>query len=132
MADKTTHHTNNIEEDEYEEISLFDEFQSWGKRSAPGIIMTTLVGISILAFLIRIFSVIRYESVIHEFDPWFNYRTTQYITNEGIYAFWNWFDPESWYPLGRVIGGTTYPGLMFTSSIVHWLSGIFLFLPTEM
>ena len=86
--------------------------------------------ISVLAFLIRVFSVIRYESVIHEFDPWFNYRVTQYLTNEGVYAFWNWFDPESWYPLGRVIGGTTYPGIMFTSALLHWLCNLLLF-PVE-
>jgi dolichyl-diphosphooligosaccharide---protein glycosyltransferase len=54
--------------------------------------------------------VIRYESIIHEFDPWFNFRTTKYLTEEGFYNFWNWFDAESWYPLGRVIGGTIYPG----------------------
>ena len=124
---KSTKHSSEDDEYEYEEVSLFEDFQEWGKRSSPAIVMATLVLIGLLAFLIRIFSVIRYEAVIHEFDPWFNYRTTQYITNEGVYAFWNWFDPDAWYPLGRVIGGTTYPGLMFTSSIIHWLSGIFLF-----
>ena len=102
-------------------------FEEYGRKSAPAIIMATLALISLLAFLIRIFSVIRYESVIHEFDPWFNYRVTQYITTEGVYAFWNWFDPESWYPLGRVIGGTTYPGLMFTSGIIHWLCNVLMF-----
>lgn len=115
------------EQDEYEEISYFEDFQEIGKKSAPAIIMGTLFLIALLAFLIRIFSVIRYEAVIHEFDPWFNYRTTQYIANEGVYAFWNWFDPESWYPLGRVIGGTTYPGLMFTSRIVHYILDLLLF-----
>jgi dolichyl-diphosphooligosaccharide--protein glycosyltransferase len=54
--------------------------------------------------------VIRYESVIHEFDPWFNFRATKYLAKEGLYGFWNWFDSESWYPLGRNIGGTIYPG----------------------
>jgi len=64
--------------------------------------------------------VIRYESVIHEFDPWFNYRTTKFMTKEGLYGLWNWFDSESWYPLGRSVGGTVYPGLMMTSSIIYW------------
>ena len=41
--------------------------------------MTILLCIGIMAILVRVFSVIRYESVIHEFDPWFNYRTTKYI-----------------------------------------------------
>ncbi|CAN0899723.1 Dolichyl-diphosphooligosaccharide--protein glycosyltransferase subunit STT3B [Linum grandiflorum] len=30
----------------------------------------------ILAFVTRLFSVLRYESMILEFDPYFNYRTT--------------------------------------------------------
>jgi dolichyl-diphosphooligosaccharide---protein glycosyltransferase len=33
--------------------------------------------------------------------------------------FWNWFDPTAWYPLGRVVGGTVYPGLMATSGIIY-------------
>lgn len=74
-----------------------------------------LLLIGILAFSIRLFSVIKYESVIHEFDPYFNYRVTQYLVRNGIYDFWNWFDDRTWYPLGRVIGGTVYPGLTLTA-----------------
>lgn len=29
---------------------------------------------------VRLFSVIKYESVIHEFDPYFNYRVTRFLT----------------------------------------------------
>jgi dolichyl-diphosphooligosaccharide--protein glycosyltransferase len=76
--------------------------------------------ICVLAFFVRIFSVIRYESVIHEFDPWFNFRTTRYLTDKGLYEFWNWYDSESWHPLGRVIGGTIFPGIMVTSSFIKW------------
>lgn len=32
--------------------------------------------------------------------------------------FWNWFDPTAWYPLGRTVGGTVYPGLMVTSGLI--------------
>ncbi len=114
-------------EEESNSVNYFEVFQHLGKRAAPSINLATLGLISLLAFLIRIFSVIRYESVIHEFDPWFNYRVTQFLTSEGAYAFWNWYDPESWYPLGRIIGGTTYPGLMFTSAFIHWLCNTLLF-----
>ena len=109
------------------EESFFDKFQKIGKKAAPSLTLVLLVMICLLAFIIRIFSVIRFEVVIHEFDPWFNYRVTQYLSSEGAYAFWNWYDPESWYPLGRIIGGTTYPGLMFTSASLHWLCNTFLF-----
>lgn len=77
---------------------------------------------SILAFSTRLFSVLRFESVIHEFDPYFNYRTTRFLAEEGFYNFHNWFDDRAWYPLGRIIGGTIYPGLMVTSaSLYHFL-----------
>ncbi|SCU92732.1 LAME_0F01244g1_1 [Lachancea meyersii CBS 8951] len=66
----------------------------------------------------RLFSVIRFESIIHEFDPWFNFRATKYLVNHGFYKFLNWFDDRTWYPLGRVTGGTLYPGLMTTSAAV--------------
>lgn len=43
-----------------------------------------------------------------------------------MYGLWNWFDSESWYPLGRSVGGTVYPGLMSTAGgiywFLHWLS----------
>ena len=69
----------------------------------------TLLLICAYAFIIRLFSVFKYESVIHEFDPYFNYRVTQFLTKEGFYNLWNFFDDRTWYPLGRVIGGTMYP-----------------------
>nr|PNR43372.1 hypothetical protein PHYPA_015752 [Physcomitrium patens] len=83
---------------------------------------TIFVLIGVLAFSIRLFSVIKYESIIHEFDPYFNYRVTQYLTKAGIYEFWNWFDDRTWYPLGRVIGGTVYPGLTLTAGTMWWVA----------
>jgi dolichyl-diphosphooligosaccharide--protein glycosyltransferase len=41
--------------------------------------------------------------------------------NTSFEKFWNWFDERSWYPLGRVAGGTLYPGLMVTSAVFHKL-----------
>ncbi|KAJ3194007.1 oligosaccharyl transferase stt3 subunit [Irineochytrium annulatum] len=31
------------------------------------------------------------------------------------------FDELSWYPLGRVVGGTVYPGIMVTAGGIHWI-----------
>ena len=101
---------------------------------------------------VRLFSVIKYESVIHEvrgwrngwllaltplaaavaaafvnaaahapslsfslsphpqFDPYFNYRVTRFLADKGFYETWDFFDSFTWYPLGRVVGGTMYPG----------------------
>ncbi|VDP18608.1 unnamed protein product [Soboliphyme baturini] len=73
----------------------------------------------LIGFSSRMFSVIRFESIIHEFDPWFNYRATHYMVHNGFYNFLNWFDDRSWYPLGRIVGGTVFPGLMLTSGAIY-------------
>lgn len=44
-----------------------------------------------------------------------------------MYQFWNWFDSESWYPLGRVIGGTIFPGIMVTSASIKWIADFLSF-----
>ncbi|KAK5990572.1 Dolichyl-diphosphooligosaccharide--protein glycosyltransferase subunit stt3 [Cladobotryum mycophilum] len=85
----------------------------------------TLLRVVILCFIAataissRLFSVIRFESIIHEFDPWFNFRATKYLVANGFYKFWDWFDDRTWHPLGRVTGGTLYPGLMVTSGAIY-------------
>ena len=106
--------------------TIFGSLKSW----SPIFVILILLMISCLAFLVRVFSVIRFESVIHEFDPWFNFRTTRFLTDKGVYEFWNWYDSESWHPLGRVIGGTIYPGIMFTSAMIKWAMD-FLALPLD-
>ena len=103
-----------------EEEQVEDMFTTL-RAISPIIKITILAIICFLAFATRVFSVIRYESVIHEFDPWFNFRTTKFLAKEGWYAFWNWYDSESWYPLGRVIGGTIFPGIMGTAASAKWL-----------
>ncbi|KAH9940753.1 oligosaccharyl transferase STT3 subunit [Epithele typhae] len=81
--------------------------------------IVALALISGAAIASRLFAVVNFESIIHEFDPWFNYRATRVLAEKGFYAFWNWFDHTAWYPLGRVVGGTIYPGLMATSGVIY-------------
>ncbi|KPP62836.1 dolichyl-diphosphooligosaccharide--protein glycosyltransferase subunit STT3B-like [Scleropages formosus] len=51
----------------------------------------------------------------------FNYRSTHHLTSNGFYEFLNWFDERAWYPLGRIVGGTVYPGLMVTAGLIHYV-----------
>jgi dolichyl-diphosphooligosaccharide--protein glycosyltransferase len=41
--------------------------------------------------------------VIHEFDPYFNYRAAEYLWANGWNAFAHWYDDMVWYPLGRPV-----------------------------
>lgn len=55
-----------------------------------------LVLICYAAVYIRLDAVFTYGRVIHEFDPWFNYRATEYLVKNGYEKFSTWFDDEAW------------------------------------
>lgn len=50
------------------------------------------------------------------------------LVDEGSYKFWNWFDSRSWYPLGRIVGGTVYPGIMYTAAFMYHVLHFFGFM----
>ncbi|KAJ5915416.1 Dolichyl-diphosphooligosaccharide--protein glycosyltransferase subunit stt3 [Penicillium verhagenii] len=81
-----------------------------------------LLTIAAAAVASRLFSVI--------LDPWFNFRATKYLVENGFYSFWDWFDDRTWHPLGRVTGGTLYPGLMVTSGVIYHILR-FLTIPVD-
>lgn len=95
-------------------------FKGESARNTRGLLrLIILCTIAAAAVASRLFSVIRFESIIHEFDPWFNFRATKYLVQHGFADFWDWFDDRTWHPLGRVTGGTLYPGLMVTSGAIY-------------
>eukprot|EP00934_Nitzschia_sp_Nitz4_P004135 Nitzschia sp. Nitz4//scaffold7_size249615//51352//54449//NITZ4_001152-RA/size249615-augustus-gene-0.252-mRNA-1//-1//CDS//3329558367//4125//frame0 len=67
------------------------------------------------AYNIRLSAINEFGPVIHEFDPYFNYRATEYLYEHGAKKFFQWFDYMVWYPLGRPVGTTIYPGMQFTA-----------------
>lgn len=70
------------------------------------------------AFDIRMGAIREYGPVIHEFDPYFNWRATQYLYENGWRKFVTWFDYKVWYPLGRPVGTTIYPGMQVTAVFI--------------
>ncbi|PQE29828.1 Dolichyl-diphosphooligosaccharide-- glycosyltransferase subunit stt3 protein [Rutstroemia sp. NJR-2017a WRK4] len=84
---------------------------STGKNTRGVLRIVILCLIAAAAIASRLFSVI--------LDPWFNFRATKYLVSHGFYDFWDWFDDRTWHPLGRVTGGTLYPGLMVTSGVIY-------------
>ncbi|SBS83507.1 dolichyl-diphosphooligosaccharide--protein glycosyltransferase subunit STT3, putative (STT3) [Plasmodium ovale curtisi] len=89
------------------------------KRTKRKVEIFLLLIIGSLSFLLRLFSVIRNEAIIHEYDPYFNYKMTKILNEKGFYKFWNYFDVKSWFPFGRTTGQTLFPGLMIISMIIY-------------
>ncbi|GIX64954.1 dolichyl-diphosphooligosaccharide--protein glycosyltransferase subunit STT3, putative [Babesia caballi] len=88
---------------------------------------TILALIAAHGFLLRLFSAVKHEVVLHEYDPYFNYQCAQFMVRHGVRRFWDSFDAGrpavvcgdiragSWYPVGRRVGRTVYPGLMLAA-----------------
>ena len=60
---------------------------------------------------------------LHEYDPFFNYRATQFIVENGIPAYLDWHDDMSWYPHGRDVVSTSQPILHITAAISYQIFG---------
>ena len=56
-----------------------------GAAAAAGrLLQLVVVAFAVLAaYQIRLFAVKNYGMLIHEFDPWFNFRATQYLADNG-------------------------------------------------
>lgn len=80
---------------------------------------TFLLYFAYAAYDIRLHAIRTFGYIIHEFDPWFNYRAAEYLAQHGLRKFFQWYDYMSWYPIGRPIGTTIYPGMQM------WAVGIF-------
>ena len=79
-----------------------------------GCVLYSLYFLAQVAYTFRMGAIKEYGPIIHEFDPYFNYRATEYLYQNGWKAFAQWFDYMSWYPLGRPVGTTIYPGMQVT------------------
>ncbi|KAI5179561.1 dolichyl-diphosphooligosaccharide---protein glycosyltransferase [Nematocida sp. AWRm80] len=60
-------------------------------------------------------------SVINEYDPWYNYKCSKYIWENGIREYFRWKDKSVWIPEGRCIYKSTYPLLFILSNLLHSL-----------
>ena len=60
---------------------------------------------------------------LHEYDPFFNYRATQFIVENGIPAYLDWHDDMSWYPHGRDVVSSSQPILHITAAISYQIFG---------
>ena len=60
---------------------------------------------------------------LNEFDPFFNYRATQYIIDNGIDSYFEWNDNLSWHPYGRDVSHTSQVMLHLTAATTYWIFG---------
>ncbi|MBT4676201.1 MAG: hypothetical protein HOB66_06485, partial [Thaumarchaeota archaeon] len=83
-----------------------------------------LLVIGVLTLSVSISMMIRstpasYGFELFEFDPFFNFRATEYILENGTDAYFNWIDEKSWHPFGRNVSETSQVTLHLTAASLY-------------
>ena len=63
--------------------------------------------------------VLDYGTELYEFDPFFNFRATEFLVNNGLLKYLDWHDVLSWYPNGRDISATSQIMLHVTAATTY-------------
>jgi dolichyl-diphosphooligosaccharide---protein glycosyltransferase len=85
-----------------------------------------VIAVLALAFssaLIMRFYPIKYGYYLNEFDPYFDYRATKFIVDNGLNEYWQWHDTMSWYPEGRDVPETSQAVLHITAAYLYQAFG---------
>jgi dolichyl-diphosphooligosaccharide--protein glycosyltransferase len=85
-----------------------------------------VIGILILSFSLSLFlrsTTTQYGFELNEFDPFYNFRATEYIIENGYSQYFEWHDDKTWYPWGRDVSATSQSMLHLTAAITYQLFG---------
>ena len=86
------------------------------------IIGILVIGFS-LSFVLRM-QPFEYGFELNEFDPFFNYRATEFIIENGLPAYLEWNDDLSWHPYGRDISATSQVMLHTSAAMLYQVFGM--------
>nr|AIF18137.1 putative membrane protein required for N-linked glycosylation (STT3) [uncultured marine thaumarchaeote KM3_82_A11] len=76
-----------------------------------------------LSFMIRA-QPLEYGFELNEYDPFFNYRATQFVVENGLPSYLEWHDDLSWHPYGRDISTTSQVMLHVTAATLYQIFGM--------
>jgi len=76
-----------------------------------------------LSFMLRA-QPLEYGFELNEFDPFFNYRATQFMVENGLPSYLEWNDDLSWHPYGRDVSATSQVMLHATTTVLYQIFGM--------
>lgn len=87
-----------------------------------------LIVIAVLALAVTVSALMRVQPAEHgymlnEYDPFFNYRATEFLLENGLEEYGMWHDELSWYPDGRDISKTSQFMQHATAAVLYTLFG---------
>jgi len=76
-----------------------------------------------LSFTLRVLP-LEYGFELTEFDPFFNYRATQFMVENGLPAYLEWHDDLTWHPYGRDVSSTSQVMLHTSAATLYQVFGM--------
>ena len=86
-----------------------------------------IIGILALSFSLSVMiraQPLEYGFELAEFDPFYNYRATEFMVENGLPAYLEWHDDLSWYPYGRDVSSTSQVMLHTTTAVLYQTFGM--------
>ena len=96
------------------------------EKSSHSMRYLLIVGILVLSFSLTFMiraQPLDYGFELAEFDPFFNYRATQFMVENGFPAYFEWRDDLSWHPHGRDVSATSQVMLHASSATLYQIFG---------
>jgi len=86
-----------------------------------------IIGILALSFSLSVMlraQPLEYGFELAEFDPFYNFRATEFMVENGLPAYLDWHDDLSWYPHGRNVSTTSQVMLHTTTAVLYQTFGM--------
>lgn len=100
--------------------NIWNSIRTSSKPNRNKIILSLCLGaIVTIAILLRILPM-AWGTTLTEFDPFFQYEQTKYVVDNGFGAWYSWHTTTEWYPSGRNIGTSSFPGVAFSGAAVYY------------
>ena len=104
-----------------------DEGVVKAKKSSHYVRYLLIIGILVLSFSLSF--MLRAQPMesgfeLAEFDPFYNYRATQFVVENGLPAYLEWNDDLSWHPYGRNVSTTSQVLLHATTATLYQVFGM--------
>ena len=105
---------------------MTSEQRSFDSTSSRKLRYLLIVSVLVIAFsssfIIRSLPA-NYGFELNEFDPFFNYRATEFVVENGMPAYLEWRDDMSWYPHGRDVSATSQVMLHASAAMLYQIFG---------
>ena len=104
-----------------------DEGLVKAEKSSHYVRYLLIIGILALSFSLSVMiraQPLEYGFELAEFDPFYNYRATEFMVENGLPAYLEWHDDLSWHPYGRDVSATSQVMLHTTTAVLYQTFGM--------